>query len=169
MATEQFELGEYFTVPLRGHGYAHGYFTSVDYHLMKVVAIHDRLTEAPDLPDDIEDVPLILPNLRIGGGEFSIPAKMEPFQGKRWMRRKKVRTAPVELYERLYIISSSFNPRVIDLTTMAELRPATPEDCARYEALGFGLVPAPTHEIEIALRRLDLKPWEFEPESVRQA
>lgn len=164
----RFTSGQYFTVPLLGHGYAHGYLTHTTSRQMLVAAIHDCLTETPDLPENIEDIPLILPNLRIDAAAFSIPAKLEQYQGRKWIKHKKIHSGVIEPAERYYILGANRDPRIWDIMTGEILRPATKEEEQTLQNVGFDLVPGPTAEIEIALLRLDIPTWEFDPASVRR-
>ncbi len=159
MGNPRFKLGRYFTVPLSDGSFAHGYFTEVDNGQMYLTAIHRLRTRTAELPSDIEDVPLAIRCLRIGGSEFLRRKPHEwPYFGQTWILTKHFHSGDVEPFQRYFIMGSNWNPRVWDVLREEPMRPATEEERASLKPVGFDLQPGPCRTIEKALS--DLAPRE---------
>ena len=152
----RFQQGQYFSVPLTNGMFAHGYFTEVDNGQMYLTAIHRLVTRTAEPPADIEDVPLAIPNLRISTAEFRrMKPHEEPYLGKRWILTNRIHTGEVAPLERYFILGSNSNPRVWDVLRRESPRPATEEERARMEPVGFDIPPGTRVAIERALAEVE--------------
>jgi hypothetical protein len=158
-----FKSGKYFSAPLRGGGYAYGYLTLVDCDAMYLCNVHDRIGNAPEVPEDIHLSPIMLRDLRISGAEFSIKPKQVKAHGARWLMATRCAAEPVAPHVRYFLIGERGAERVFDVLGDAPQRPATVTERAKLQRLGFSFPPMPIDTIEVALRRLDIDPSDFEP------
>lgn len=158
-----FKLGQYFSAPLRGGKYAYGYLTLVDCNAMYLCDVHDRIGNAPQVPEDIDLSPIILRDLRISGAEFTIKPKQVNEYGSRWLMATHSVAKPVAPHVRYFLIGERGAERVFDIFGGSPQRPATATERANLQRLGFSFPPTPIDTIEVALRRLDIDPLDFEP------
>lgn len=151
--------GQYFSAPLLGGGYGYGYFTHVYDGFIFFCDVFDRMGDSADLPADIDDSPLLLTDMAIGGEEFTLkPEEAEEFGGK-WVLHKAPLREGAALHQPLRIMGT----KVVDLSEAAPDRPATPAELDSLGKLGHPFPPTTHNMIEVALRRLDVDPDDFYP------
>lgn len=158
------EVGHYFAAPLLGGGYAFGYFTYVDGPHMLLCAVHDLISDTPDLPENIDDVPLIIQDLQIGGGEFSLKPRQAAEFGEKWIRLKHKASTPARPRNTRFLMGPRGAEKVIDLTDESYERQASEAERKTLPRLGHAFPPTTTNTIEVAIRRIDIDPDDFYPE-----
>lgn len=161
MARRKYEPGKHFIVPLMGGGHAFGYITFYERScLMCLCDIYDHLSWEPELPEDIENKPLILQDLRIGTEEFRMKPEDSEEYGAKWILTKNTRSGTVGPKSRFFVVGDD----VQDIKGEFPKRPATEKDKETLQCMGFGLPPGPVCTIEVAIRRIDIDRDDFHPE-----
>lgn len=152
MDYKNFQPGRVFVVPLLGGGYAYGYFTYFNKHLMTLGNIFDFWSESATPPSDIADKPIIMFDLTLGA-EFLLSAKSNA--GERWKITKTSvpgAVTPRNRYFRMGGPPRSY--RRIDILGKEPDLPLSPEEAAKYPAVSKDFPPTPTAQVEIAVKRL---------------
>jgi hypothetical protein len=153
MSKDRPVVGQIFHVPLLEGGYAWGYVSLIDKGSVHLCSFFDRITETPDMPEGLEDMPLVLEDLAVGGAEFIMRKKFGEF---RWTVIDRHMPGEVRATHTLYIMRSRPHFQLVDLADKSAKRAATEEEIARYPDLSVPFPLMTTKLVEKAVRHLNI-------------
>jgi hypothetical protein len=155
MSKDRPVVGQIFYVPLIEGGYAWGYVSLIDKGSVHLCSFFDVVTETPEMPADLRDMPLVLEDLPVGGAEFIMRKRHGEL---RWMVTDQHMAGEVRAKHTLYIMRSRPAFQLVNLAddSATRKRPATEEEIARYPDLSVPFPPMTTKQVEKAVRHLDI-------------
>jgi hypothetical protein len=153
MSKDRPVVGQIFYLRLIEGGYAWGYVSLIDKGSVHLCSFFDVVTQTPDMPEGLQEMPLALEDLPVGGAEFLARKQLGEF---RWTVIKRHMPEGVRATHTLYIMRSRPVFQLIDLADKSAKRPATEEEITRYPNLSVPFPPMTTKQVEKAVRHLDI-------------
>lgn len=151
--TERPVVGQIFYVPLYEGGYAFGYVSLMDKTTITLCSFFDIITETPEPPANLADLPLVLEDLPVGGAEFM---QRKRYPELRWITIDQYMPGEMKAKHTRYIMRSRPAFQLVDLADKSSKRVATEEEIARYPDLSVPFPPFTTKIVEKAVRHLDI-------------
>jgi hypothetical protein len=147
-------VGQVFYVPLYEGGYAFGYITLIDSQVGRMCNFFDLVSETPEVPEGIAEMPVVLHDMLIRGAEFIRDKRMAD---KQWKVTPYHMPGEVNPKSALFIMRSRPVYQLIDLAANRSKRPATEDEIKRYPLLETDFPPFTTKLVEKAVRHLDIE------------
>ncbi|MDJ0276735.1 hypothetical protein QLH51_08005 [Sphingomonas sp. 2R-10] len=146
-------VGQIFYAPLYEGGYAFGYVSLIDKTTITLCSFFDLVSETPEPPTGLVDLPLVLEDLPVGGAEFM---QRKRYPELRWIAIDQHMPGEVKATHTRYIMRSRPDFQLVDLADKSSKRVATEQEIARYPDLSVPFSPFTTRQVEKAVRHLDI-------------